>query len=472
MTQQYINIGTVANDGTGDVMRDAFTKVDNNFSELYSTSANLTSNISDLSNNVNTYVNTLYIQVGQSNDLSNTAILDAGYAANTANATKAIANTVNSAWNLANSAYDYANGTVVRTNSIYALTNSSYNVANAAFAFANSLPLGGAIINAAAAFDQANLAFQLAGEAFDLANVDYNLAISGIANAASAYNFANGVSANTTSAYRVVNSSYTVANSAYNTTNAVYYLANASFDKTNAAFSTANTKVNTVNGICTGTFTVQGSLSVQGSSSFAGYHTIDSSGAIFRTSGAGYGIRIYAPNGSGSGILQFTDSFQSVQWGTIYASNTELGVVSSINVPVRVKVNGSTVGSFSSSGMTITGQIWATDNITAYYSSDIKLKENIVIIDNALDKVKQIRGVFYDWSDDYIKSHGGEDGYFVRKHDVGVIAQEVEKVLPEIVADREDGTKAVRYEKIIPLLVEAIKELSDEVERLKNASSK
>jgi len=48
----------------------------------------------------------------------------------------------------------------------------------------------------------------------------------------------------------------------------------------------------------------------------------------------------------------------------------------------------------------------------------------------------------------------------------------VEKVLPEIVADRKDGTKAVRYEKIIPLLVEAIKELSDEVERLKNASSK
>ena len=55
MTQQYINIGTNPNDGTGDVMRVSFTKVDNNFSELYFTTANLTSNLSNLSTAVNAF---------------------------------------------------------------------------------------------------------------------------------------------------------------------------------------------------------------------------------------------------------------------------------------------------------------------------------------------------------------------------------------------------------------------------------
>jgi len=86
---------------------------------------------------------------------------------------------------------------------------------------------------------------------------------------------------------------------------------------------------------------------------------------------------------------------------------------------------------------------------------------------NALDMLDQIRGVRYDWTDEYIKNKGGEDGVFVRQHDVGVIAQEIEKVLPEIVAENSEGYKAVRYERIVPLLIEAIKELRAEVKALK-----
>jgi len=109
------------------------------------------------------------------------------------------------------------------------------------------------------------------------------------------------------------------------------------------------------------------------------------------------------------------------------------------------------------------GEIRATNNVTAYYSSDERLKDNVQVIANALAKVLQIRGVEFDWNN----LDEPEDGYFVRKHDIGVIAQEIEKVLPEVVGTREDGMKAVKYDRIIPLLIEAIKELKAEVDVLK-----
>ena len=111
-----------------------------------------------------------------------------------------------------------------------------------------------------------------------------------------------------------------------------------------------------------------------------------------------------------------------------------------------------------------TGEIRATNEITAYYASDIALKENITTIDNALDIVNSLQGVKFDWKDEYIKSRGGEDGYFVRKHDTGIIAQDIEKVLPEIVAQRADGYKGVKYEKLMGLVIQAIKELSKKMD--------
>ena len=109
------------------------------------------------------------------------------------------------------------------------------------------------------------------------------------------------------------------------------------------------------------------------------------------------------------------------------------------------------------------GELRATNDITAFYSSDISLKENIVEIPSALDMVDKLRGVFFDWKDDYIESKGGEDGYFMRKHDVGFIAQEVEAVLPEVVGTRKDGIKAIKYDRLVPLLLQAIKELKEKI---------
>jgi hypothetical protein len=113
------------------------------------------------------------------------------------------------------------------------------------------------------------------------------------------------------------------------------------------------------------------------------------------------------------------------------------------------------------------GRFDASNDVVAFSTSDKKLKDNITPIENALDKVSQIQGVEFDWkplSDEKKRSIHGNEG-----HDVGVIAQEIEKVLPEVVTTRDNGYKAVKYEKIIPLLVEAIKELQAEVQELKNS---
>jgi hypothetical protein len=123
---------------------------------------------------------------------------------------------------------------------------------------------------------------------------------------------------------------------------------------------------------------------------------------------------------------------------------------------------------------TFAGEVRATSEITAYYGSDERLKENIQPIASPMAMLESIRGVYFDWTQEHIQSRGGEDGFFVRKHDIGVIAQEVEAILPEIVATRPDGFKAVKYEKLVPLLIEAIKDqkstidhLSAEVQELK-----
>lgn len=113
-----------------------------------------------------------------------------------------------------------------------------------------------------------------------------------------------------------------------------------------------------------------------------------------------------------------------------------------------------------------TGEIRATNNVTAYYSSDRKFKENVVSVANALDKVQAIGTKTFDWTDEYIASKGGEDGYFVKKSDFGVIAQDVQAVFPEAVRSREDGSLAVDYEKLGTLAFQAIIELTERVKAL------
>lgn len=108
------------------------------------------------------------------------------------------------------------------------------------------------------------------------------------------------------------------------------------------------------------------------------------------------------------------------------------------------------------------GEIRATNNITAYYSDD-RFKTNLGNIPNALDKVQTLNGFYYE-ANELAQSYGYE-----KKMEVGVSAQQVQAIMPEVVAPApiDENYLTVRYERLVPLLIEAIKELKAEVDALK-----
>jgi len=191
------------------------------------------------------------------------------------------------------------------------------------------------------------------------------------------------------------------------------------------------------------------------------------------------GMRIWAYNTTGSRALDNRLSIRKCYsvggmpqyFSELYNSGYELGMgkksisgsfgfirllTDEPSGSVTANVSGSYITMYASntlrmdaaSGVQITGSLTVDNDITAFHSSDERLKENLTPIKGALDKINQINGYEFDWNSD--SEHSG--------HDVGVIAQEIEKVLPEVVTERKDGYKAVRYEKIVALLLQAVKE--------------
>jgi hypothetical protein len=158
-----------------------------------------------------------------------------------------------------------------------------------------------------------------------------------------------------------------------------------------------------------------------------------------------------------------TNGFNASGTWAISISGTAT-TANALNTSNNYQVNSLGVGT---AGSGTTGEIRATNNVTAFYSSDARLKENVQPIQNALGIVSAVGGKTFDWTDAYITEHGGEDGYFVNKSDFGVIAQDVQAVFPLAVRERSDGTLAVDYEKLVAVAFAAIAELKAELEELK-----
>jgi len=209
-----------------------------------------------------------------------------------------------------------------------------------------------------------------------------------------------------------------------------------------------------------------------------GVTSVTGTAPVVSSGGATPAISMAAATTSVSGYLTSTD------WNT-FNSKLSTAVTSAV-AGTGVSVSGSTGAVTFSIGQAVAttsnvqfnslgvgtagsgtgGEIRATNNVTAFYSSDRKWKENIQIIDKATDKVVSIGGKYFDWTEEYIASKGGEDGYFVNKQDFGVIAQDVKAVFPQAVRTREDGSLAVDYAKLSALAFASIAELHERIKVL------
>ena len=141
------------------------------------------------------------------------------------------------------------------------------------------------------------------------------------------------------------------------------------------------------------------------------------------------------------------------------------GFVSNVEVGGKLHVTGI---------LNVEGEGRFVNDVVAYYSSDRRFKDNIFTIESPIDKIKKISGVEFDWNEKgpawtRSKEFGNTSGAL---HDIGVVAQEIQEILPEAVRTRKDGYLSVNYEKIIPLLIEGIKEQQTTIEDLQSRIKK
>jgi hypothetical protein len=165
-----------------------------------------------------------------------------------------------------------------------------------------------------------------------------------------------------------------------------------------------------------------------------------------------------------SGSNVFGDENTDIQQftGSLLISGSGAGNGSSIITTGSINISGSLGVGTAASG--VVGAILATNDVVAFASSDERLKENVEVIGSAVEKIEAIGGYTFDWIPmEGIHVHSG--------HDIGVIAQEIEAVLPELVTTRDNGYKAVKYEKLTAVLIQAVKELSERVKVLEGYHS-
>ena len=184
-------------------------------------------------------------------------------------------------------------------------------------------------------------------------------------------------------------------------------------------------------------------------------NTIGTNGQFLRTDGAGV-LSFADVSGSGSGG---GGSGTSGLW-SVYSSNINNIYYSKGKVAI-----GSDMSLVNPSAtLHISGDVVVTQDITAFYgSSDKRLKTNIEQIEDPINIVEQLNGVSFYWNETAKKINGKLD---LNKKEIGLIAQEVEKVVPEVVKPGLENYMAINYDKLTPLLIEAIKSQQKQIDEL------
>jgi hypothetical protein len=225
--------------------------------------------------------------------------------------------------------------------------------------------------------------------------------------------------------------------------------------------------IHTLSNVGVGTTNPTSALTIQGDANISGV-TTSSGGFVGNLTGDVTGTATTSTNSNNTNITNDTSSssthyptFVSNVSGyrpqkvtssrlTFVPSTGTLGITS-INCSGTITVGTLIASSVNYNGnVSITGDLDVLGDISS--SSDINLKENIKTVENSLDTLTQLRGVSFDWKET------GKSSY-------GVIAQELEEILPELVKNGE--VKSVNYNGLIGVLIEAVKELSEEVKELK-----
>lgn len=196
--------------------------------------------------------------------------------------------------------------------------------------------------------------------------------------------------------------------------------------------------------------------------------TSTTSGALIVTGGAGIGGNAYV-----GGLLNVTGTIiagnvsTALVTATTVSGTSLIGTLSSnaqpniTSVGILANLQATSIGVGTTASGTV-GEIRATNNITSYYS-DERLKTKLGTIENALDKVDQLTGFYYE------ANEAAQELGFAKRREVGISAQATQEVLPEIVkpAPVDEQYLTVQYERFAPLLIEAIKELRQEVNAIK-----
>jgi hypothetical protein len=268
-------------------------------------------------------------------------------------------------------------------------------------------------------------------------------------------------------------------NNKLETSNNLSDVASASTSRTNLGLGTIATQASNSVTITGGSITGITDLAVAdggtglSSSGGSGFLLIGNSSNTFTAATlTGTTNRITITNGSGSITIsapQDIATSSNPQFGSLGIGTAASGTSGALTVNNSLGVGTAPSGT--------AGEIRATNQITSYYS-DERLKEDIVEIKDALEKVMSLRGVTYK-PNSIAESLG-----YKKQNEVGVIAQDVERVLPEAVkpapfdimlfenteiSKSGQNYKTVQYEKIVPLLIEAIKELNKKVKLLENS---
>jgi hypothetical protein len=223
------------------------------------------------------------------------------------------------------------------------------------------------------------------------------------------------------------------------------------------------------------------------------FYSSDNTAKYFSANTTSYGA--WYMGGSNNGYSGFrVDGDMHLMMGTGGAAGpcgfwlNNWSILTYVNAAQYLYHNGSEKFRTDGGGIYVTGTVYATGDVIAYYS-DIRLKKDVTLIDNALGKIKQLRGVTYIWNDEEVNTIKDRAG----TKDIGLIAQEVEAVEPLLITEYQSQLntpsndpdeandfvprmsptyKTIKYEKIVALLVEGIKEQQKEIEELKELVNK